>query len=44
MIAKIILEIFLNWILMGVALAIAMTACLYFAVLCEKIVDTVFTR
>ncbi len=44
MIAKIILEIFLNWILMGVTIAIIMTAFLYFAVICEKIVDAVFSR
>ncbi len=42
MIYSIILEIFLNWILMGVFLAGIMTACLYFAIFCEKIADLLF--
>ena len=32
-------EIILNWFLMGVAMAVILTTGLYFAVLCEKIVD-----
>ncbi len=39
-----ILKIFLNWILMGSVIAIIMTSMLYFAVLCEKVVDTLTDR
>ena len=33
------LEIVGNWILMGIIIWLIMTVCLYFAILCEKIVD-----
>jgi hypothetical protein len=42
MIYSIILKIILNWILMGIFLAGIMAACLYFAIMCEKIVDLIF--
>ena len=37
-------EIIFNWIAMGIVLTIVMISCLYFAVLCEKIVDFLFSR
>jgi hypothetical protein len=42
MIWTIFLEIIINWLTMGVLLALVLIGCLYFAILCEKIVDRVF--
>ncbi len=44
MIWPIIIEIVVNWLMMGLILGIILTGCLYFAILCEKIVDCVFKR
>ncbi len=43
MIFSVIFEIIFYWISMGIILAIAMTGFLYFAVLCEKIIDLLST-
>jgi hypothetical protein len=42
MIWTIFLEIIVNWLVMGALIALALIGCLYFAILCEKIVDRVF--
>jgi len=44
MITKIIAEILLNWVAMGIILSLVMAVFLYFAVFCEKIVDSIFKR
>jgi hypothetical protein len=44
MIWPIFVEIIVNWLMMGLVLGIMLAGCLYFAILCEKIVDRVFRR
>jgi hypothetical protein len=41
---SVFLEIIFNWIIMGMVLATVMAGCLYFAILCEKIVDYLFSH
>lgn len=41
---SILLEIIFNWVAMGAVLAAIMIGCLYFAILCEKIVDYFFSH
>lgn len=38
------LQILFNWIAMGIIIAGAMIGCLYFAILCEKISDHLFSN
>ena len=43
MIAKVILEIISNWLMMGILMALLFVLCYYFAVGCEKISDKIRT-
>ena len=41
MILKVIIEIIINWLSMGVAISLLFVGCFYFAVFCEKISDLI---
>lgn len=41
MILKTIIEIIVNWILMGLTIALLLVSCFYFTIFCEKISDLI---
>ena len=41
MILKVIIEITINWLLIGMSIALLLVGCFYFAVFCEKISDLI---
>jgi hypothetical protein len=41
MISKVIIEIIVNWLLMGLTIALLLVSCFYFAIFCEKISDLI---